>query len=149
MLLFDVLSTVMPLLMVGLLLLGIFLALHYDRRDKAPPELWQAPVPSGLVRVTGEVLGGNPFSPWWRIRYPLPDGTDGELRAAATRPHVLHPGMRVPVLVDPQNATRARLDVPTHAAIVSLVKWVWIGIAAVAGAGAVVAGLVFAVLRLS
>jgi hypothetical protein len=130
---YAVLSTVMPLLMVAV----VILILRRGHPEAVPPGAWTAPAPLGLVRVSGEVLGGSPFSPQWRIRYPLPDGSFGELRAVATRPQVLRAGMHVPVLVDPLRPSQARLDVPAHAQIVSIVKGVWIAI----GITAAVAGL--------
>lgn len=143
---FDVISGGMSAAFSLLVLVGIVVAIRHHQKDRVPPELWHAPAPAGLVRVTGEVLGGNPFSPHWRIRYPLPDGSDGELRAVATRPQVLRAGMLVPVLVDPHQPTRARLDVPAHAAVVSIVKTVWIILGGVAAGCAVVAVVLVVVL---
>ena len=135
MLVYTVLTTLFPLLIVGF----VVFALTRPRTDPVPPQAWQAPVAPGLVRVTGQVLGAQLFSPTYRIRYPLPDGTDGHLRAVVTRPRVLRAGMLVPVLVDPSQPHRARLDVPAHASIVRLVATVWtviVGVALVAGLSA-------------
>lgn len=142
MLLYTVLSAVMPLLLVAVLVVG----LTRRRPDPVPPGALHAPAPAGRVRVTGEVLPASPLSPVLRVRYPLPDGRDGELRAPVTRPAVLRPGMLVPVLVDPARPYDARLDVPAHASVVGIVTTVWLVIGVTVGVAGLSALVLWAVL---
>jgi hypothetical protein len=61
-------------------------------------------VPGRVVRLRGRGAGG------WVVQYPLPDGSLTELTVPYTRPSPLREGMVVPVLVDPADPLRARLD---------------------------------------
>ncbi len=108
------------------------------------------PVPPGWVRVPGEVMRLRAFGAGgWTIRYPMPDGSWAELTAAYTRPSALCEGMTVPVLVDPRNPTRARLDFAPHTSVIELNKTLWIGIVAVAGVFACVVVGVLVLVRAS
>jgi hypothetical protein len=114
-------STLIGVALVALAVASVVMRLR--ARRGARPRTASA----GLVRVPGQVVSQHRLTLRWTIRYPLPDGTPHEFLVERTLPEKLSEGMAVPVLVDPADPHRARLDVPERDRVVSGVV---IGVAA-------------------